>query len=59
MVDRWYSPQQDGSQDQHLCPLRLEGNRVVLRCSCQKERGMSPGSRKPLSRLLQIVVTRV
>jgi hypothetical protein len=59
MADRRYSPQQDGSQDQHLCPLRLEGNRVVWRCSCHKEGGMSPGSRKPLSRPLQLVVIRV
>jgi len=28
MSDRWSSPKQDGSQGQHLCPLRLEGNRV-------------------------------
>jgi hypothetical protein len=24
MADRWYSFKQDGSQEQHLCPLRLE-----------------------------------
>jgi hypothetical protein len=29
MADRWNSPRQDGSQEQLLCPLRLEGNRVV------------------------------
>ena len=28
MSDRWSLPKQDGSQEQHLCPLRLEGNRV-------------------------------
>jgi hypothetical protein len=44
MADRWYSPKQDGSQEQHLCPLRLEGNRVVWRCSCHKERGPSSES---------------
>ena len=42
-MNRWSSPKQDGSQEQHLCPLRLEGNRLVWRCSCHKERGLSPG----------------
>jgi len=28
MADLWSSPKQDGSQEQLLCPLRLEGNRV-------------------------------
>ena len=42
MADRWSSLKQDGSQEQLLCPPRLERNRVVWRCSCHKERGLSP-----------------
>jgi hypothetical protein len=29
MTDRWSSPKQDGSHEQHLCSLTPEGNRVV------------------------------
>ena len=54
MADRWYSPKQVGSQEHHLCPLRLEGNCVVWRCSCCKEKGLSPRSNWPWSRLLQL-----
>jgi len=43
-ADRWSLPKQDGSQEQHLCPLRTEGNPMVWRCSCHKDRGLSPGS---------------
>ena len=42
MADRWYSPNQNGSQEQHLCPQGLEGYRVVRRCYCHKERDLSP-----------------
>jgi hypothetical protein len=42
MADRWSSPKQDGSQEQHLCSLTPEGNRVVWRCSCHKGKGLSP-----------------
>jgi hypothetical protein len=29
MAERWFSPKQDGSQERPMCPLRLEGSRVV------------------------------
>jgi hypothetical protein len=29
MADRWSSPKQDGSQEQHLWSLMPDGNRVV------------------------------
>jgi hypothetical protein len=44
MADRWSLPKHDGSEEQHFCPLRTEGNHMVWRCSCLKERGQSPGS---------------
>ena len=47
MADRWYSPKQDGSQEQHLCPLMPEGNRAVWRYSCHQ--GKRPVDRKPLT----------
>ena len=42
MADRWSSPMQDGSQEQHLCSLRPEGNLMVLRCYFHKEKGFRP-----------------
>ena len=44
MADRWYSPKQDGSQEQNLCHLVLEENPVVWRCSFYKGKGLPPGS---------------
>jgi len=37
MPNHWSLTKQDGSQEQHLCPLRLERNRVVCRCFCCKK----------------------
>jgi hypothetical protein len=46
MVDRWSSPKQDGSQEQHLCFLTAEG-------SCDLKIFMSQGkklhARQPLA----------
>jgi len=41
MAERWSSPKQVGSQEQHLCPLRLWSEDVL-------SQGKKPVARKPL-----------
>jgi hypothetical protein len=42
IADRWSLRQQDGSQGQHVCPLRTDGNHMVWRCSYQKKKIFRP-----------------